>query len=130
MPTLIAGSWLQLVMASAIGLAAAQNPAPVPPQASASSAKNTDSRPPGRSNSFDDVVDHAILQERRLLGIIRNFKPVVETYLQNMKPDRELGAVPKDDQYFLSRLDLSSEAPVDYSLSSVGLYFGSRSVAG
>jgi len=115
MHALLAAWWLQLVMASAIGLAAGQNPAPIPPPASASSSKNTDSRPPGRSNSFDDVVDHAILQEHRLLGIIRNFKPVVETYLQNMKPDRELGAVPKDDQYFLSRLDLSSEAPVDYS---------------
>src|SRR3989475_1152257 len=114
MRTLPARWLLQLVMASTLGLAA-QNPTPAPPQASASSAKGTDSGRLGKSNSFDDVVNQAILQEHRLLGIMRNFKPVVETYIQKMKADRELGAVPKDDQYFLGRLDLSSEAPVDYS---------------
>lgn len=114
MRTLPARWLLQLVMASTLGLAA-QNPTPVLPQASVSFAKGTDSSRLGKSDSFDDVVNQAILQEHRLLGIMRNFKPVVETYIQKMKADRELGAVPKDDQYFLGRLDLSSEAPVDYS---------------
>jgi hypothetical protein len=33
--------------------------------------------------------------------------PVVETYLQNLTQDPQLGPIPQDDHYFLGRMDLS-----------------------
>jgi len=61
--------------------------------------------------AFDVLVDSAIRQERRLIDLMRNFKPIVETYIQEEKPDSDLGTSPKDDDYFLSRLDLTGHAP-------------------
>jgi hypothetical protein len=60
-----------------------------------------------RNPSFDDVVDHAIFQEDTLLKILRGEQPIVETYIQNMQPDSDFGVIPKNDQYFLGKLDLS-----------------------
>src|SRR6202166_293933 len=73
----------------------AQSPAPVPGQ---------------KSVAVNVLVDSAIRQERRLLDLMRNFKPIVETYIQEEKPDSDLGIVPKGDDYFLSRLDLTGNA--------------------
>ncbi|MGD1077455.1 MAG: M48 family metalloprotease [Candidatus Sulfotelmatobacter sp.] len=68
---------------------------------------------PGRKFIASDVlVDSAIRQERRLTVLMRNFKPIMETYLQEEKPDSDLGTSPKGDDYFLSRLDLTGSAPV------------------
>jgi hypothetical protein len=72
--------------------------------------------PPGSPSStqsesatanFDAVVDEVIQREKEFLRTIRNFTPVVETYIQNLKPDPELQEVPVSDQYFFGRLDLS-----------------------
>jgi hypothetical protein len=34
---------------------------------------------------------------------MRNYSPLVETYIQNLKPDKDLGEVPAGDKYFLGR---------------------------
>jgi hypothetical protein len=60
--------------------------------------------------AFDDFVDSAIRQERRLTDLLRNFNPIVETYIQEQQPDSALGTSPKRDDYFLSRLDLAGNA--------------------
>lgn len=57
--------------------------------------------------SFDEFIDQAILQEHRLIGLMRNFRPVTETYVQEQKRDPSAGMVPNGDHYFLSRLDLT-----------------------
>ena len=56
--------------------------------------------------TMDQVVDRAIQREHALMDFLKNRTPLVETYLQNLKPDSQLGAVPKEDHYFLGRLDL------------------------
>jgi len=38
---------------------------------------------------------------------MRHLHPLVETYIQNLKGDQELGMVPVSDRYFLGRIDLS-----------------------
>jgi hypothetical protein len=63
--------------------------------------------------TFDEFVDSAIRQERRLTVLMRNFKPVVETYVQEEKHDSDVQISPKDDDYFLSRLDLTGDAPAN-----------------
>jgi hypothetical protein len=63
--------------------------------------------------TFDEFVDSAIVQEQRLTDLMRNFKPVVETYIQQEKHDSEIQTAPKNDDYFLSRLDLTGDAPAN-----------------
>ena len=45
-----------------------------------------------------------------MTDLLRNFNPVVETYVQQQQPDSVLGTSPKSDDYFLSRLDLAGNA--------------------
>ncbi|HET8825233.1 MAG TPA: M48 family metalloprotease [Terriglobales bacterium] len=64
--------------------------------------------------SVDQVVDAIIEREHALIQFLRDRTPLVETYLQNLQPDTKLGAVPKEDHYFLGRLDLSDVDRRDY----------------
>jgi hypothetical protein len=55
--------------------------------------------------SFDQVVDRMMEREAQFNKNLRNYNPIVETYIQNMKPDNELGSVPASDRYFLGRMN-------------------------
>ena len=76
--------------------------------------------PARKAVTFDEFVDSAILQERRLTKLMRNFKPVVETYVQEEKHDTDGQISPKDDHYFLSRLDLTGDAPANQGFDTRG----------
>ncbi|HTR65954.1 MAG TPA: M48 family metalloprotease [Terriglobales bacterium] len=62
----------------------------------------------GTATTVDQVVDRAIGREHALVELLRNRTPLVETYLQDLKPDPQLGPVPVSDHYFFGRLDLNS----------------------
>ena len=62
------------------------------------------------------LVDKAISQEKVLIQAIRKRTPLVETYIQNTKPDLKLYMVPVEDQYMLSRVDFA-KGFVDKSFS-------------
>ena len=64
--------------------------------------------------SIDQVVDAIIEREHALIQFLKKRTPLVETYLQNLQPDGKLGAIPKEDHYFLGRLDLSDIDRRDY----------------
>jgi hypothetical protein len=51
------------------------------------------------------LVVKAIAREKVLIKNIQQRTPLVETYIQNTKPDIKLYQVPIDDQYTLSRVD-------------------------
>jgi hypothetical protein len=58
--------------------------------------------------SFDQVVDRTIEREHFFMAQMKHLHPLVETYLQNLKEDKDLNAhVPVSDVYFLGRLDMS-----------------------
>jgi hypothetical protein len=76
--------------------------APQPVTASASTALAS-----ATSTTMDKVVDRAIEREHALMEMLKTRTPFVETYLQNLKFDRELGPTPVQDHYFLGRMDLS-----------------------
>ncbi|MFZ1131808.1 MAG: M48 family metalloprotease [Terriglobales bacterium] len=58
--------------------------------------------------SFDQVVDRAVEREHFFMAQMKQLHPLLETYIQNLKEDKDLGApVPSSDVYFLGRLDLS-----------------------
>jgi hypothetical protein len=57
--------------------------------------------------TVDQVVDRFVANEQRLYGQMRNYSPLVETYIQNLKPDKDLGTVPAGDKYFLGRANFT-----------------------
>jgi peptidase M48-like protein len=57
--------------------------------------------------TMDQVVDRFIEREHGLIKMLESRTPIVETYLQNLTLDPQLGPVPKSDRYFLGRMDLS-----------------------
>ncbi len=88
---------------------APQNPQPVaatqPAQTAAqpSQAQSNLAQP----TTMDQVVDRVIMREKDLIKFLSPRTPIVETYLQNLKQDPQLGPIPEDDHYFLGRMDLS-----------------------
>src|ERR1700681_2307773 len=64
------------------------------------------SAPSTTSATMDWVVDRALEREHALMAMLKTRTPLVETYLQNLKFDRQLGPVPVQDHYFLGRMDL------------------------
>ncbi len=57
--------------------------------------------------TMDQVVDRVVLRENGLIKFLTTRTPVVETYLQNLTQDPQLGPIPQDDRYFLGRMDFS-----------------------
>jgi len=53
------------------------------------------------------LIDKAVLREKEVIKTVRERAPLVETYIQNMKPDPVLSQVPVSDQHFLARVDFS-----------------------
>jgi hypothetical protein len=53
------------------------------------------------------LIDKAILREKEVIKTVKERAPLVETYIQNMKPDPVLSQVPESDQHFLARVDFS-----------------------
>src|SRR6202008_2119120 len=57
--------------------------------------------------TMDRGLDRVSTNEQNLYGQMRNYSPLVETYIQNLKPDKDLGEVPAGDKYFLGKADFS-----------------------
>ena len=74
------------------------------PAPSQPAAAQTPAAPP---TTMDQVVDRTIKREHALMGMLKTRTPLVETYLQNLQLDPQLGPVPKEDHYFLGRLDMN-----------------------
>src|SRR5690348_15921235 len=60
-----------------------------------------------QARTMSDVIDRVITNENRSIQQIRQYSPLVETYIQNQRPDKDLGTVPAGDKYFLGRADFS-----------------------
>src|SRR3954471_16241030 len=62
-------------------------------------------KPADQPKSMEEVVDRITKNENQLNEDIRKYSPLVETYIQNLKPDATLGFVPAGDKYFLGKAD-------------------------
>jgi hypothetical protein len=95
-----------LVFSTLAAVVSAAPPAtPAPPQATA--------------KTMDEVVDRIITNENRLNNQISKYQPLVETYIQNLKPDKDLGYAPAGDKYFLGRAQFTKSVEL-ISLSDTG----------
>jgi hypothetical protein len=54
------------------------------------------------------LIDKAIVREKVVVKTVKDRAPLVETYIQNMKPDPVLGQVPDSDQHFLARVEFKN----------------------
>lgn len=70
----------------------------------ASTQLSVPSLPPA---TFNQVIDRMVEREHSFTAQMRHLHPLAETYIQNLKSNKELGEVPASDQYFLGRLDLT-----------------------
>ena len=64
-------------------------------------------KPADKPRTMDEVIDRVITNENRANQQLKQFSPLVETYIQNLKPDKDLGYAPAGDKYFLGRADFS-----------------------
>jgi len=114
-------NWMVLALLAVTMTAVAQqsasaphNPQPVsatqpgqttaPPSPAQSGQAQTNLAPP---TTVDQVVDRVIMREKDLIKFLSPRTPIVETYLQNLTQDPQLGPIPQNDHYFLGRMDLS-----------------------
>jgi hypothetical protein len=58
--------------------------------------------------TMSEVVDKIVTQEQVEMQLLRQYSPLVETYIQNLRADKQLGAVPDGDKYFLGRAGLAN----------------------
>jgi hypothetical protein len=69
--------------------------------------KGTDqvSTAPKLTASQNQLVEKAIAREKEVIKTVKERAPLVETYIQNMRPDPQLGQAPESDQHFLGRVE-------------------------
>ena len=88
-------------------------PASQPAATDAQSAQSTAPAPTPSAlpqpTTMDQVVDRFIEREHELMKALSTRTPVVETYLQNLTADPQLGPVPSADHYFLGRMDMGEQ---------------------
>src|SRR5437868_15329777 len=112
-------NWMILVLVVLTMSAVAQQsqPAAQPPAADVQNSQPAATTQPGgipappvaqpAPSTMDQVVDRFIEREKGLIKMLSARTPVIETYVQNLTQDTQLGPVPSNDRYFLGRMDLS-----------------------
>jgi hypothetical protein len=70
--------------------------------------------------SVSQVVDKIVAQERAEIMAIRRYSPLVETYIQTVRPDKSLGAAPSGDRYFLGRAELAQGVDLEPLINGNG----------
>jgi hypothetical protein len=95
--------------------AVAQNPpSPSGPSAPDSTTTAPSASPQRPAANLGEVIDRVEQREHLFMAQMRHLHPLVETYLQYLKDDKEGNTLPSKDLYFLGRLDMSN-GPQDVS---------------
>jgi hypothetical protein len=72
---------------------------------------------PQQESALTQVVDKIVAQEQVEIQALRQYSPVVETYIQTLRPDKNLGVVPDGDKYFLGRAELAKDVELEPLIS-------------
>jgi peptidase M48-like protein len=70
--------------------------------------------------SMDEVVDRIVTQEKAEMQMLRQYSPLVETYIQMLRSDPKLGPVPAGDRYFLGKAELANGVDLEAFSSDEG----------
>lgn len=115
----------QSALSSSAALSAAAQPATESRGSSASAQTADTPQPP--AVTLNDVIDRVVQREHYFMAQMRHMHPLVETYVQDLKNDKDGNAEPAKDQYFLGRLDMSDGTEDESFLGQPG--FGHRMLA-
>src|SRR5580692_11720017 len=65
------------------------------------------------NSALEQIVDRIVSTEQTEMNSLKPFTPLVETYIQNLRGDANLGSVPAGDKYFLGRAILAKGVDLD-----------------
>jgi len=65
------------------------------------------------NSALAQIVDRIVSTEQTEMNSLKPFTPLVETYIQNLRGDNNLGSVPAGDKYFLGRAILAKGVNLD-----------------
>jgi hypothetical protein len=78
----------------------------------------TQPQPAGQVTTVNQAIDRIVAREHDENAAIRRYNPIVETYIQDMKPDPQMGNIPVKDHYFLGQAQLSQGVVDDNMLGN------------
>ncbi len=90
----VRGALLLFALLLALPAVAQQAPAQTPEQ-------------PQPNSAVEQVIDRIIAAELETVKDLRNYSPLIEAYVQEVRPDAELGNAPNRDHYFLGKAMLA-----------------------
>src|SRR5271156_4298234 len=79
------------------------------------------------------LVQKAVDREKATVKQIQKSTPVVQTYIQNTRPDPKLQTVPVSDEYLVARVDFGKAFvanPYETKSNAKGLFKGTRKFLG
>lgn len=91
--------------------------AAIPGVAAAQSSAQTSS---GQPATVDQVVDRIVAQEKAEMQMLHQYSPLVETYIQLLRPDQTLGTAPAGDKYYLGKANLAKGMDLEPLTSDKG----------
>jgi hypothetical protein len=97
--------WTALLLPGLAGMAAAQASNPPLPDGS----RSADTQLPPERKLVDQIIDRMSARESALEKVMHGLRPRLETYVQDVRADRDLGWVPVNDHYFLGRLNFGKK---------------------
>ena len=71
---------------------------------------------------FDQTIDKITAREADNVKTFAKYSPIVETYVQGFKKDKELGRMPVEDSYFLGRASFKSRLQDDSFIARSDLW--------
>ena len=68
---------------------------------------------PQQQPQLTEVVNKIVAQEQAEMQSLRQYSPIVETYIQIIRSNKDLSAVTKGDKYFLGRAELAEGVEIE-----------------
>jgi Peptidase family M48 len=72
---------------------------------------------PQQPPTLTEIVDKIVAQEQAEMQSLRHYSPIVETYIQVLRPNKNLGAVAIGDKYYLGRAELAKGVELEPLIS-------------
>ncbi len=118
--------WAAVLLAALIASASLAQLGQADPQHNSNSRSNQEKplTSEGKPSAFDRVVEQIIQREQNEITAFALYKPIVETYIQQLKPNKEMGFLPDHDAYFIGQADLARGVAVRSMLPRVGGVLG------
>jgi len=70
-----------------------------------------------QQTTLTQVVDKIVTQEQAEMQSLRQYSPIVETYIQILRTNKDLRTVPNGDKYFLGRAELANGVELEPLIS-------------